>query len=218
MTTFQILTVCRGNIHRSPLAACLLETWAGWYLPSSLSDDVGVRSAGLSAPVGEPMSRRVQRIAGALGADGSRHTASQITDDLLASSDLILVASRSQQQQVLSRIPAALRRTFTFREAGRIAATLPETSRPLVVRDLVAVVSAMADRRTPPRKAAEDDVIDPQGKGDDAYEQMVREEVPALVTVARALLGMPRGDVEAYVAAASDPGALMAPGAEADPR
>ncbi|GAA1469092.1 hypothetical protein [Microbacterium thalassium] len=217
MPAFSILTVCRGNIHRSPLAACLLETWAGWYLPAAVSESVSVRSAGLTAPVGEPMGRRVQKVVRALGADGSHHRATQITEDLIASSDLILVASRSQQQQVLSYVPAALRRTFTLREAGRIAATLPVPSPPHAPSDLVAMVSAMADHRTAPMNPADDDVLDPQGEGDDAYQQMVREEVPAVVALARTLLRMPRGDVEAYLAAAEDPASLLTDG-EADPQ
>src|SRR6478609_5948740 len=125
VTGFSILTVCTGNIHRSPLAAALLGTWAGWYLPPSLAPHVGVRSAGFAAPVGAPMGSHVQTVARALGADGSAHTASQITDGLIAGSNLVLVASRRQRDEVLARVPSALRMTFTMREAGRIAAGLP---------------------------------------------------------------------------------------------
>ncbi|WP_175525165.1 hypothetical protein [Microbacterium sp. cf046] len=207
---FSILTVCTGNIHRSPLAASLLETWAGWYLPAELSSHVDVRSAGLAAPVGSPMGRRVRAMAEALGADGSNHAARQIDDELIASSSLVLVASRRHRDEVLSRVPSALRVTFTMREAGRIAAGIVADHRPLVVRDLVETVAAMANRRGDHVDPATDDVIDPQGLGDDAYLQMAGEEVVPLAHLAALLLGMPRPDLDAYIAAAQDPAALTA--------
>ena len=209
VTGFSILTVCTGNIHRSPLAAALLGTWAGWYLPPSLAPHVGVRSAGFAAPVGAPMGSHVQTVARALGADGSAHTASQITDGLIAGSNLVLVASRRQRDEVLARVPSALRMTFTMREAGRIAAGLPDGDRPEVVRDLVDTVARMADHRGDHVDAAADDVIDPQGRDLAAYAQMTREEVVALAHLARALFGMPQPDVAAYVAAAEDEAALL---------
>jgi len=210
VTEFSILTVCTGNIHRSPLAAALIETWAGWYLPASLAPHVGVRSAGFAAPVGAPMGSHVQTVARALGADGSAHTASQITDDLIAGSNLVLVASRRQRDEVLARVPSALRMTFTMREAGRIAAGLRDGDRPEVARDLVDTVARMADHRGAHVDAAADDVIDPQGRDLAAYAQMTREEVVALAHLGRALFGMPQPDVEAYIAAAEDEAALLA--------
>jgi protein-tyrosine phosphatase len=215
--SFSILTVCTGNIHRSPLAAELLRTWAGWYLPAPLSAHVVVRSAGLGAPVGAPMGQRAQRIARSLGADGSAHTATQITDGLIAASDLVLVATRRQRDEVLGRVPAALRRTFTRREAGRIAAARDAASRPLVVRDLARVVAELADHRGATAGDA-DDVIDPQGRDDAAYVQMVAEEVAPLAHLAHALFGMPRPDRDAYLAAAADGETMLTRLAGAEPR
>lgn len=221
MTTqpaFTILTVCTGNIHRSPLAAVLLQTWAQWYLPAPASAEVRVRSAGFAAPVGAPMGRRVQLIARALGADGSTHAATRLTDELLVDADLVLTASRRQRDEVLSRVPAALRRTFTIREAGRIAGALDDARRPGSVRDMADVVGLLADRRGVVADPDVDDILDPQGLDDAAYRQMAQEEIAALATLAHVLLGMPRGDVDAYLAAAEDPAALVADGTEPDPR
>lgn len=215
---FSILTVCTGNIHRSPLAAVLLETWSGWYLPAPLSSQIRVRSAGFAAPAGSPMGSRVRVVAEALGADGSAHTATRITDEMIAGSDLVLVASRRQREEVLSRVPTALRLTFTVREAGRIAAGISGAAKPHGVRDLVRTIALMADHRGNYSDAASDDVIDPQGLGDDAYMQMTREEVVPLAQLAAVLLGMPRPDLEAYIAAAEDPAALMARRAETEQR
>lgn len=218
---FSILTVCTGNIHRSPLAAALLETWSGWYLPAAVSHEVRVRSAGFAAPVGAPMGAHVQVVAAMLGADGAAHAATQITDALIADSGLVLVASRRQRDEVLARVPSALRVTFTMREAGRIAAGLTDAALPGIapsrtVRDLVGAVALMADHRGDHVDPGADDVIDPQGRDLDAYAQMTREEVVALAHLARTLFGMPEADVRAYVSAAEDEAALRAALGEAN--
>lgn len=215
---FSILTVCTGNIHRSPLAAALLKTWADWYLPQPLAGHVRVRSAGFAANVGAPMSSKVQRVAQALGADGSAHVATQITDELIADSALVLVASRRQRDEVLARVPSALRVTFTMREAGRIAAGLAPAGQPTAARDLAAVVARMADHRGDHIDPAADDVIDPQGRDREAYVQMTREEVGSLAALAATLLGMPPADVRAYLAAGEDSAALLTALAAADSR
>lgn len=215
---FSILTVCTGNIHRSPLAAALLETWAGWYLPVALTDHVRVRSAGFAAPVGAPMGAWVQLAARALGTDGSSHAATQISDEMIAEANLVLVASRRQRDEVLSRVPSALRLTFTMREAGRIAADIGLAPRPRVARDLIETVALMADRRGDHTDAATDDVIDPQGRDVAAYSQMTREEVVPLAHLAAVLFGMPRADVQAYITAAEDSPALFSGFADGESR
>lgn len=216
---FSILTVCTGNIHRSPLAACLLETWAHWYLPASLALDVRVSSAGIAAPEGARMGRRAQAIARSFGADGSGHTARPVTDDLIAASDLVLVATREQRDLLLARVPAGLRKTFTIREAGRIAASLSAPpARPTKLQDLSRVVARLADGRGTLPSGDSDDIIDPQGRGDAAYLQMVREEVIPLAHLGVTLLGMPRPDLDAYIAAAEDQKALTERIAEAGKR
>ena len=205
---FAVVTLCTGNVHRSALAASLLRQWAGWYLSRDLAEAVSVASAGFAAPVGRPMGDRVLAIARALGADGSTHRAAQVDDLLLSGADLVLVASRRQLEKVLNRTPSALRKTFTIREAGRIAEGL-ESAPPTSLHDVRRVVKRLADLRAGAASEAEDDIVDPQGLGDWAYLQMVHEEVGALARLAVPLFGMPRADMEAYLAAAEDPSALL---------
>lgn len=198
-STFRVLAVCTGNVHRSALAEAMLKLWAGWYLPSAVSARVQVSSAGTAAARGASMTSRVVTIAQALGVQSVAHTASQLTDDDVAEADLVLVASRAHRDEVLARVPSALRRTFTIREAGRVAVRLPGDRIPQTVTELQHVVAAMAETRfAVGANAEEDDVIDPQGRGDEAYSRMAREEVPPLAAVARVLFGMPPADVEAY--------------------
>lgn len=206
---FRVMVACTGNIHRSALAEALFRRWVEWYLPAELAGDVRVSSAGFGAPVGAPMGTRAQMIARALGGDGSMHRATQITDRMLQEADLVLVATRQHLESAIGRAPSALRRTFTIREAGRAADTL--TLRALgSTDDLRAVVAHLAEARGATREPAADDVIDPQGQGDDAYLQMISEEVPPLAQLAHVLFGMPRPDVDAYLEAAANPAALLA--------
>lgn len=201
---FTVLVVCRGNINRSALGAALLQTWAGWYLPPDVAASVQVASAGLGAPVGAPMGPRALAIADALGADGSRHRAVQVTEQLIRGADLVLVSSGRQRDHVLGLVPAALRSTFTMREAGRILGGMPAWPAPPPgsVDELRARVLEVAENRSPAQAPGEDDIIDPQGKDEAAYRLMVRQELPALTRIAGGLFGMPAPEIAAYDAAA----------------
>ncbi|MDT0186484.1 hypothetical protein Q9S36_40500 [Microbacterium sp. ARD31] len=213
---FSLLIVCTGNVHRSALAHDLLATWAGWYLPAALATRVHVVSAGTRAPVGVPMGGATRRIAAELGAEDRGHRAALLTADLVESADLILASAREHRAAVLALSPRVLRRTFTIREAGRIATAM----RPAAVHEDGAALSGRAARSAPSSVASlcaavvrldelrpdyldplADDVIDPEGREPAAVEEMVRQEVPALVELARVLWGMPPGDVDAYLRA-----------------
>lgn len=191
---FVVLAICAGNLHRSALAEVLLRRWAAWYLPSPLAAQVRTASAGVIAPVGAPMGERVQQIAAALGADGSAHSATRLTDAHIRDADLVLTASRRLRDVVLQREPSAVRRTFTIREAGRIAASLDRVDA-TTVHELHAAVSRLAGHRSP----GDDDITDPEGRGDEAYAALVVQEVPALVQLATMLYGMPDGDAARYL-------------------
>ncbi|MCD2441027.1 hypothetical protein LQ757_01940 [Agromyces sp. SYSU K20354] len=200
--SFTMLVVCQGNVNRSALGAALLERWVDWYLPSPLRAQVEVTSAGLGAPVGAPMGSRSRAIAEALGADGSGHRASQITEQMIRSADLVLVSSTRQRGSVLELVPGVVRSTFTMREAGRIAATLPPMPSPGTVEDLRLRVASLAENRSVPGdRSAGDDIVDPEGKDDEAFREMARQQVPPLARLAQVLLGMPHGEVAAYDAA-----------------
>ena len=134
--SFTVLVVCTGNLNRSALGGALLRTWAGWYLPTALATRVHVASAGLAAPVGSHMRTRSRSIAATLGADASGHRAVQITEPMIRAADLVLVAEASQRDTVLGFAPAALKHTFTIREAGAIAGELPEWEPPTSVDEL----------------------------------------------------------------------------------
>jgi protein-tyrosine phosphatase len=213
---FTVLTVCTGNVNRSALAATLLDTWSRWYLPESLAGHVRVVSAGLRAPVGSAMGPRARVIAEALGADGAGHRAQQISERSIRSADLVLVSSTSQRDDVLGLVPGALQSTFTIPEIGRLAEPLGRLPAPESVADLRERVATIARSRMAAGDA-DDDIVDPQGKDDEAYRDMARQEVPPLAILAGALLGMPRSEVDAYRAAAEAAEFRFTPAEEPEP-
>jgi protein-tyrosine phosphatase len=100
----KIMTVCTGNICRSPLAEAELRH----YLPS----DFTVCSSGLHAVVGAPAQETVSRIATKRGLDLSRHKGTQITEELALENDLILVMTPDHKMELETRFPAARGRVF----------------------------------------------------------------------------------------------------------
>jgi len=199
---FTVLVVCTGNMNRSALGHVLLDTWSDWYLPADTARHVSITSAGLRAPEGSIMGRRSLVIATALGADGSAHRARQIDEAAIRNADLVLVASARQRHDVLGLVPGALRSTFTIREAGRIAALLDGSAAPTTVEEMRARVAALAENRSmAPPTGDDDDIVDPQGRDDDAYRLMARQEVPALTAIAGLLFGMPKAEAAAYAEA-----------------
>ena len=87
----QILTLCIGNICRSPLAQVLLAR----ELPTHK-----VWSAGLSALVGAPADPMSVQIAQEQGLDLSAHRAEQVTSFMCQQAELILVMEQSHKSQL----------------------------------------------------------------------------------------------------------------------
>lgn len=198
---FTVLVVCTGNMNRSALGHVLLDTWVAWYLPAETACQVAVTSAGLRAPEGAEMGRRSRVIAEALGADTSAHRARQLQEDEVRDADLVLVSSASQRDSVLGLVPAALRTTFTIREAGRIAEQLSSSPAPATSDEMRARVAKLAENRAIAPGTSNDDIVDPQGRDDDAFRLMARQEVPALTAIASFLFGMPDAEARAYAVA-----------------
>lgn len=94
----RITMVCLGNICRSPMAAAVLANrTADWAKPKILVDSAGTSNW----HVGEgpnPPSKKTWEAAGYK----FDHVASQITEERMKSSDLILVMDRSNHKNVLA--------------------------------------------------------------------------------------------------------------------
>jgi protein-tyrosine phosphatase len=155
--TFAILHVCVGNICRSALAERLTTLEAlRRFGPEA---DVGTASsAGTRARPGAPMHPDAAAALRDRGAS-TDHSARRLTPDVIAAADLILTATAIERDDVLTMLPAALDRTFTLREFGRLAAHLPPTA-----ADPAAVVAAALRLRWQMVAATpgDDDIADPR--------------------------------------------------------
>lgn len=166
---FRILTMCTGNICRSPLAERLLAC--------QLDDipEITVESAGTQALAGEPMFDITRQIAESFGlTDTGKHRSRQVDEQTVARADLILTMCREHRRSVVELHPRATRRVFTIREFGRLAAattdeTLADEAENIddadVVARLTAAVRAVSLSRgmhsTQQARPEDDDVVDP---------------------------------------------------------
>lgn len=182
MTTtdpLRVLTVCTGNVCRSPLAERLLQAGFDEICPGA----VKVRSAGTYALVGAAAEPGSRAIASALGASLGSFAARQLTTPMLTEADLILALSSEHRSTILELAPSAFRKTFTLREFARIlpAAGLQGAGvSAAAVRDAWrgAIAEAAGARQASP--SAEDDVTDPFRQGPEVYRTMAEELVPAV--------------------------------------
>lgn len=179
---FTILTVCTGNICRSPLTEGLLRmVLAG--LP------VRVHSAGTAALIGDPMTEQNQIIARELGVtDEAEHRARQLSADHLSDSDLVLALTRDHRRQIVELLPRASRKVFTLREFARLAAAFDFGETPLDpslsvegrMREAVEFVAQLRGTVPPPLEPADDDVVDPYRRDDEVYARSAQQIVPSV--------------------------------------
>lgn len=99
----RILTVCIGNICRSPIAAAMLQQ----ALPHA-----AVSSAGIAAVVGKDVDETARAVAEANGMTLPRHEARQFTHEIGGTNDLILVLEAGHKREIARIAPQLLGRTF----------------------------------------------------------------------------------------------------------
>lgn len=190
MSGFRILTVCTGNICRSPLAEQLLRVGLDGL-------DVAVNSAGTEALVGRPMDERAARYSAQSGGDPSKHRARQLTVEQLRDADLVLTASRDHRRRVVETLPRASQYTFTLREFERLLATLniDDQAEIASVGDavqrattLVAIAASNRGVVAPLENPDDDDIVDPYRQDDAVYESSVRTTMEAVRSIVSVML------------------------------
>jgi protein-tyrosine phosphatase len=191
---FEILTVCTGNICRSPLAETLLRTRLAPYSPR-------VSSAGTMGLDDAPMTPEAVRLAVAFGVAqnvAEAHRSGYLTDAELRSPDLILAMSREHRRRIVELAPARLRSAFTLREFARLAAETTDEEIAAAAltggadgsaraRAAVAAVAAQRGMSAPPADPADDDVIDPYRRSWETYQLSASQLVPAVDQVVRVM-------------------------------
>ena len=108
---YRVMTVCTGNICRSPMAAIVLRDHLD---AAGLGEVVDIDSAGVSdEETGNPVDRRARRVLAEHGyPTGDGHRARQITAADIASHDLVLAMTANHAR--------ALRRLARADDDGRI--------------------------------------------------------------------------------------------------
>ena len=96
-----VLVVCVGNICRSPMAEVLLQ--------EALKDrpDISVSSAGIGALAGYPAAEHSVALMAERSLDISEHRARQLTKELIAATDLILVMEARHKRAIDLQDPTA---------------------------------------------------------------------------------------------------------------
>ncbi|MDQ0674080.1 protein-tyrosine phosphatase [Pseudarthrobacter siccitolerans] len=195
----RILTVCTGNICRSPVAERLLQAGLNQVLPGGFE----VRSAGTRAMVGDPIQPISADIIRTFGGDPEQFAARQLTPKILRGVDLVLTMTSGHRGEVLQLDASLLKRTFTIREFARMldvldqraeaGVTAPEETYddgdPLAAnrtfwRGLPARAAAVRHLSLP-ADSAENDIIDPYRRAPEVYRQMEDELAPAIVSILR---------------------------------
>jgi protein-tyrosine phosphatase len=95
-----VLMVCVGNICRSPMAE-------GLWKERLEAKGIRVESAGLGAVVGKPAHPIAQELMRERGLDISAHRGRQLTPELVAGAELILVMNDEQRRGVEQMAPLA---------------------------------------------------------------------------------------------------------------
>nr|WP_193571017.1 low molecular weight phosphatase family protein [Diaminobutyricibacter tongyongensis] len=183
------MTVCTGNICRSPLAEQLLRAGLDGLA-------VTLSSAGTAALIGRPMDERAAEYSRQYGGIPDAHVARQLTVEHLRDADLVLALSREHRRVVVETLPRASRSAFTLREFARLLETVNTDDRDTIAAQpdararlstLVEIASANRGVAERPDNPEEDDVVDPYRQDDNVYAESTRQLVPAVQSIALTL-------------------------------
>lgn len=179
-----IITICTGNICRSPVAERLLA--------SGLADGFRVTSAGVTALIDEPMHPVMASKLRLAGDNSDGFSSRQVSVQMLRQADLVLCMTRAQRGEVVRTAPFVLRRTFTLRELARIlgSPSLPSVGDEAGAGRLRALVELSSRHRSLElADEGDDDIPDPYGRDEAAYESAYQQIHHATAKVIHAFVG-----------------------------
>lgn len=160
LEVMHVLFVCTGNICRSP---------TGERLAVAFAEELGIgdltaSSVGTRALVGHPIEPTAALVLRGLGGDPDNFQARRLTTALATEADLILTMTERHRDKVLALAPVQFKRTFTLREAARLA----RASSARTVTDL-------ADARRLHPTSEVEDITDPIGADENTFHEVGTE-------------------------------------------
>ncbi|GEM_PF-3112230 len=188
MEALRVLTVCTGNICRSPLAE--------YFLRDALNGDhFELGSAGTHAVVNGAVPDQQVKIAGKLGLEAIReHRGRQISASDIRDAGLILTATLRHRRRVVRTMPSAAGKTFTMREYAHLSANVQAVDLVEVLAGeehglRAAAVAVHRLRGTVPQPPDEDsyDIVDPYGENKRTYRKAADQLIEANTAIAEFL-------------------------------
>jgi protein-tyrosine phosphatase len=183
-SSFSVLTVCTGNLHRSVLAEHVLRAAINW-----LGLGWTVSSAGVAAVPGRPVDPRTERVLArsritvAPGWTTRRLELADVHD-----ADLVLVAAEEHRRVIAELDPSTLPKVYLLRQFARLAAAVRDSGQPVGSgAELVDAVRAARSHVQPVPPGA-DDITDPVGRPDRVLRACLRDvesAVEQIVSAAR---------------------------------
>lgn len=176
----RIMTVCTGNICRSPYAQFALAHALDAVRPGVFE----ITSAGTHAMTGDPVDPKSAGILDSRGIAHDGFAARQVNERLLADVDMVLPLEVNHRKLVLSYAPRLLKRAYTLKELARLLDAADERE-PWTQRlaglttpeeRWGALPSNLARERGRSRVAdGVDNIADPYQKRQAAFDEMARE-------------------------------------------
>lgn len=182
----RVLTVCTGNICRSPLLERLLQGELDRAWGRGRHE---VTSAGTHALVGNPMDERAATVLRTLGGTPHGFVARWLVPPFVAQADLVLTATREHRSLVVRMHPQAVRYALTFREFAALADSVSDEelpgpdAPPVRLRALATLLTGRRGQVPVP----ELDIVDPYRRPDEVYQQMEEQVRAAWPSAARVL-------------------------------
>jgi protein-tyrosine phosphatase len=184
---FRVLFVCTGNICRSAIAEQVFRARYG-------SDQVQFASAGTGALVGAAMPDQAAAISRDLGGFPDAHSGRQLSQPIVAESDLVIALTRDHRSDIVRTHPRANRYTFTLREFARVIESyvrdsdakplIKSLSLPETLRSAIPLLAAQRGYTDAPASPEDDDVIDPYRRSQEIYDRAGTEISDAIDRIA----------------------------------
>ena len=156
----KVLTVCSGNICRSPAME--------FYLRRAWGVDAIVTSGGTTAAIGWHVPAPMRAAEEAAGLTVPDHDPRQLDVDIIEEQDLVLVAAQSHKDWIARHVGAVPPNTFLLTEAAALASVARRPLGDSLADRIRTAASLLGDARSLDDEV-HPDIEDPYLHGDEAY-------------------------------------------------